>query len=95
MLSLSAQTTWNVVIVVKCQICFDKEVDDLDNDGGEEGEPDDVEDEEEGHEEVEDVVDREHLNQLQRKLFLTLFVSDIDVIRNVQHYRLQTNIKNR
>ena len=39
---------------------------DLDDNGRKEGEPDDVENEEESHEEVEDVVDREHLNQLQR-----------------------------
>ena len=65
MLSLSAQTTCDVVVIVRCQKIFYEA--NLDNDGAEESEPDDVEDEEEGHEEVEDVVDGEHLHQLQRR----------------------------
>ena len=61
MLSLSAQTTCNIVLEI-----FLIAILDLDDNGRKEGEPDDVEDEEESHEEVEDVVDGEHLNQLQR-----------------------------
>ena len=83
MLSLSAQTTCNVIVVKMCQKCFK---DDLDNDGNEEGEPDDVEDEEGGHEEVEDVVDWEHLEQLQRGIIYLdiIHVPDDYVIRNVR-----------
>ena len=62
-----------------------REASDLDNDGSEESEPDDVEDEESGHEEVEDVVDGEHLQQLQRGLYLDIIpVSDYHVIKNVR-----------
>ena len=63
MLSLSAQTTCNVNVVLEIFLIA---ILDLDDNGRKEGEPDDVEDEEESHEEVEDVVDGEHLNQLQR-----------------------------